>query len=354
MSSASPKPAISLDQLVALNEEIASLVRAGVPLDQGLSLLGADMPGRLGQFATQLSAEIARGEPLDKILADSSSHLPRIYRAVVEAGIAAGRLPAALESLAGSLRRLAETRRSVALTFIYPLVLLCFAWGLFAFSAAHLAPAVANAFYYHRVAGGGLVRFIAHIGESARFWGPLGPAIFIVLAIAWWFVSGGARVVEGGRATVSFGWVPWMGSMQRLSRIAVFVELLKLLVEKRMPLDQAVELAAEAAGDDALIAAARQWAEDIRFGRLELADDLPGLPPLLRWLIAGGQRNEALLPALRHAADDYQRRAQDHAEIGRVLLPVFVTCCISGLIVVTYTMLLLGPYFYLLRALAAP
>ena len=37
--------------------------------------------------------------------------LPRIYRAVVEAGTAAGRLPAALESLAGSLRRLAETRR---------------------------------------------------------------------------------------------------------------------------------------------------------------------------------------------------------------------------------------------------
>ena len=57
---------------------------------------------------------------------------------------------------------------------------------------------------------------------------------------------------------------------------------------------------------------------------------MPGLPPLLSWLIAGGQRNDTLLPALRHAADDYQRRAQYQAELSRVMLPVFVTCSISA------------------------
>ena len=50
------KPVITLDQLIALNDEIAALVRAGVPLDRGLRSLGEDLPGRLGRFARQLSA----------------------------------------------------------------------------------------------------------------------------------------------------------------------------------------------------------------------------------------------------------------------------------------------------------
>src|SRR5262249_24254537 len=118
--------------------------------------------------------------------------------------------------------------------------------------------------------------------------------------------------------------------------------------------DQAIELAAEASGDPTLIAGAAQWAGAIRRGESGPADGIAGLPPLLRWLIAGGQRNEALLPALRPAADDYTRRAQEQAELGRVLLPIFVTVCISGMIVAAYTVMLLGPYFYLLRGLARP
>lgn len=354
MTSPSSKPAITLDQLIALNEEIASLVRAGVPLDQGLRALGADLPGRLGRFATELSGQIARGESLTAALADSGPRLPRVYRAVVEAGTAGGRLPAALESLAGSLRRLAETRRTVASTFIYPVLLLCFAWGLFAFAVDRLLPVVANTFYVQRLSGGHFLGFLAHLGQTARYWGPLGPAVIIALAVSWWLVSGGASVVEGRRAAICFRWVPWMWSMQRLSRTAVFAELLALLVEHRVPMDQAVTLAAEASGDNALIAAARQWADNIRQGRTRPADGVPGLPPLLRWLIAGGQRNEVLLPALRQAADDYRRRVQDKAEMGRVLLPVFVTCFVSGLIVAAYAMCLLAPYFYLLHGLAKP
>ena len=59
-----------------------------------------------------------------------------------------------------------------------------------------------------------------------------------------------------------------------------------------------------------------------------------------------------MLPALRHAADDYQRRAQYQAELSRVMLPVFVTCAISGVIVVAYAFVLLAPYFHVLRSLA--
>jgi type II secretory pathway component PulF len=119
-------------------------------------------------------------------------------------------------------------------------------------------------------------------------------------------------------------------------------------------MDQAVELAAEASDDKKTIASAKHWADAIRRGETGRADSVPGLPPLLRWLISGGQRNEALLPALQQAADEYRRRTEEQAEMGRVLLPIFVTVFVSGLIVVSYALVLLGPYFYLLQGLAKP
>ena len=133
------------------------------------------------------------------------------------------------------------------------------------------------------------------------------------------------------------------------------VRRLKLLVENRVPLDQAVVLAAEAAGDEALTAATLHWAEDRR-GQAGPSSGCRGLPPLLSaGRSAGGQRNEALLPcALAMPPTTIASCAQDRAEIGRGAAAGLVTVCVSGLIVLAYTMLLLGPYFYLLRTLARP
>ena len=43
---------ISIDELAALNDEIAALVRAGVPLDRGLLGAGGDLPGGLGRITS--------------------------------------------------------------------------------------------------------------------------------------------------------------------------------------------------------------------------------------------------------------------------------------------------------------
>ena len=57
---------ISLDDLVALNEEMAALVRAGVPLDAGMADLGYDLPGKLGGLASQIGERLNQGESLPR------------------------------------------------------------------------------------------------------------------------------------------------------------------------------------------------------------------------------------------------------------------------------------------------
>jgi type II secretory pathway component PulF len=348
MSSPSSNPAITLDQLIALNDEIASLVRAGVPLERGLADMGRDMPGGLGDYAAMLSDRIGRGESLAEVVGQTDGRLPKIYRAVVEAGISAGRLPAALESLAGSMRRIVEIRRSVVGALLYPCVMLIFVWAFFAFFTAVLAPIMLRAFESLGVPGVSFFKSLAWFGRSVWIWGPLGPLVLVILAAIWWRGTTQAAVAGPSRAMRLFGWIPWLGGSLRWSRTAAFAEILALLLENGMPMDQAVLMAGDASGDPELIKASHGLAAALQRGGTVSS----GLPPLLDWLLVGGLNQTALLPALHNAARCYQRRAQHQADLARMLLPVLAAIGISGAAALCYALVLFVPYTTMLRSLA--
>jgi general secretion pathway protein F len=355
MSSTPSQPAaISLDELIALNDEIAALVRAGVPLDRGLAALGSDMPGRLGRFAAVLGERTARGESLQAALAEPAAKLPPAYRAVVVAGVRAGRLPAALESLAGSIRRLAETRRSVAAGSLYSLFVLVLVWVFFAFFTVKLAPKLLYTFQALGIRASAAFAPLAWCGRWADVWGPLGPAVLVLAGGLWWYCSTRASVAGRGWANRLLGLFPWLGSTLRLSRIATFVEILTLLVENDVPLADAVLLAGEASGDARLLPAAKKMAAALRSGAALRSADIPPhtLPPLLVWLMAGTHSRPVLLSALRRTADAYHRRAQHQADLARVFLPVVFTVGIGGTATLLYALALFVPYTTMLKELA--
>jgi general secretion pathway protein F len=91
---------ITIDQLLALNAEIAALTRAGVPLERGLLIASRELRGRLGKIAGTLGRRLSRGEGLVEALEGEGRSIPPLYRAVVEAGARSGQLPVALEGMA--------------------------------------------------------------------------------------------------------------------------------------------------------------------------------------------------------------------------------------------------------------
>jgi general secretion pathway protein F len=352
----SPLGPISLDQLVALNDEIAALVRAGVPLEEGLAELGADMPGRLGTLMTRLAKETGRGKPLGEVLADPSAQLPPVYRAVVEAGLRAGRLPAALESVAGSIRRLAQMHRSVAIASLYPAIVLILACVLFAVFTAWIAPRMATASEYFQTPGRVFIVTLASWGRSAIYWGPAVPVLVVLLGAVGVCFSRRAVMFDSSRAKFSLLWLPWLGPMLRWSHAAIFTDLLATLVEHRVPLHEAILLAGNACGDPATLRAAQPLAAALeRGGTIQTAlvvSEEHALPPLLEWLIQGVQGQESMVSALKHAAETYRSRAQYQAELAQVVFPVVLTVAIGGTVTLLYLLSVLGPYIAILWGLS--
>jgi general secretion pathway protein F len=115
---------ISIDHFIALNDELAAIVRAGLPLERSLHEVARDIPGTLGDTVQILATRLGRGETLPQALSAERERFPGVYRAVVEAGLKAGRLSAALEGLAAFARSYAEVPRAVGQALLYPLIVL--------------------------------------------------------------------------------------------------------------------------------------------------------------------------------------------------------------------------------------
>lgn len=351
------RSAITLDQLVALNDEMAGLARAGVPLEKGLIHVGADLPGRLGRITTQLGQRMEAGEELAHALAADAS-LPPAYRAIVAAGMRSGRLAVALEGMSSLIRRTSETRRLVTASLAYPLMVLLVAYGLLVFTTVKCFPVIESA-YSDLARQGRPLELVKWFVETLPFWGPKLPLLLVVVLPAWWVLSRRAWAVEGGRRGRKKRWFseryPTVGNLLFSGRMATFAETLALLIEHDVPLDEAVGLSADACGDRRLRDSGRQLAEQLQRGeRISDVSALGGIPPVLAWLLVGSAGRGQMISALRRAADSYRRRAEWMTRWLSVYLPIWLTTAIGGTAAVLYAVAVIGPWSQILFELGQP
>jgi general secretion pathway protein F len=333
---------VSIDQFIALNDELAALVRAGLPMERGLRDLGRDIPGALGDTVQVLATRLSHGESLPQALAAERHRFPGVYRAVVEAGLKAGRLSAALEGLASFARSYADLRRAIGMAVLYPLIVLTLAYGLLLFFVLAIVPRFLETYSLFRVPTHNVV---AWLRESLPYWGPFPPVLLLLVAV-WWIRSGRVMVLQPAWASRMVGWLPWLRGILANSRAACFSELLALLVEHEVPLPEAITLAAEATADDAIVSSAREIAAGIERG-----DSVTGavqaataFPPMLRWLMVTGLQRGALVKALRHAAETYRELALHHANLVKQLLPVVFLLGVGATSAFVYCLSVFEPF----------
>ncbi len=102
---------VSVDQLIALCDEMRALAGSGVPLERGLLLTASELPGQLGRIASEIGQRGEAGQSLEQILEGDRLQMPDVLRSMILAGIRSGDLTTALEGMATTARRMAELRR---------------------------------------------------------------------------------------------------------------------------------------------------------------------------------------------------------------------------------------------------
>ena len=347
---------ITLDQFIALNDELAALVRAGVPLERGLIEAGRDLQGRLGAISTELGHRMGEGMRLPEAIEASGGRMPDVYRAVVEAGVRSGRLSQALEGMASIAKGYAEARRAVGMALFYPLIVSCLAYALAVFFVTAITPRFISALQGLGLPPIRALGFLERLGDTAIYWAPI-PPILLGLAALRWAWSGRSVVLEGGAFGRLLNKIPLVGSMIGSYRAASFTGLLSLLIEHRVPLDEAIRLAGEASADREFRDSAGRFADSIRRGGTP--DDAPSrtsgaFPPLLSWMLTVGHRQGDLPRALEQLALTYRLRARSRADLLKLALPSLCLMVLGVGAVLVYALMLFIPLLNLYDELALP
>lgn len=344
-----PIHATTVDDLLALNDEIRAIARSGIPLEHGLKAISQDTTGQLHRLLAAISDRMERGESLATILKEPDLSLPPVYCAVVAAGVRCGRLPAALESLSRSVKRAAELRRTLLIAFAYPVMLLLFATTIFVFTWQVLFPVLKRSMVIMLEAQlPNWMQWLQWTSEQGHWW----------LVVLWSlvFVLGGTWFIRSRRASrFATGWRRWpsIGTVNAAGRVATFAEILALLVEQQVPLPESLYLAGVSCGDRRIGIAAANLAERIRSG--EVAGPTPrGMPPLLSWLILTNASSRQLVHALRQTAEAQREYAVRVSLFLGLYLPIVLSAIVGAVLAVYYGILVLSPFIYLLYELGKP
>jgi type II secretory pathway component PulF len=342
---------ISLDQLIALNDEILALTRAGMPLERGLVETGADLPGRLRTVTSALGERMSQGETLTEALGSVDAGVPPVYRAVVEAGVRSGKLPFALEGLATFARGYAEARRLIGLALLYPLIVLVVAFSLFQFILTYVFPKFEVMMLDMGIPLPPVLRFAIVFGQWVLRFSLLFP-LGLVILLGLWLSTRRAVSLQRGRSGGLLRWVPWMGRLMAGFEAASFADLLALLVEHGVPYPEALRLA----GDASMARSSHDVAAAIERGdrpaaALRIRSDFP---PLLRWVIATGPLQGDLVSALRQMGRRYRSDARFQADKMRILLPTILLLAIGATTTALYAVAVFGPLSTLWTSLSLP
>lgn len=341
--------AITVEELLALNDELRSLAKAGVPLEPGLRAVGSDLPGRLGRLADELSKRLERGESLETVLQDSQLNLPPVFCAVVAAGVRSGRLAAALESLSVSIRRTIELRRMMIVGAIYPAIVLLIATALFTFTWTKLFPvirSVAPDLIDHEMPA--WFRWLTWSVDHSGAWLFAGWVIIVLGGITWWFRSRGAAYFGVSR----WQWLSF-DAVATAGRSASFAEILALLIEHQVPIAEALSLAGAASSDHRVEGAARSLADRVRSGTV-VGPAPRGLPPLMCWLILTSAPSVQVVKTLRQYAETLRERAQQASLFLGIYLPIFLSAAVGAVVAAYYVLLVMAPFYFLLYQLSQP
>jgi type IV pilus assembly protein PilC len=141
------QPKVKANDFLLFNQQLAALVRAGIPILQGISMLRKRAASaRLRAVLGDVEDQIRGGAALSQAFASQGSIFPRIYTASILAGERSGALDEVLLRYVTYMRRNVALRRKIRGALAYPLFLLFASGCMVTFLTVYVVPRMSDLF----------------------------------------------------------------------------------------------------------------------------------------------------------------------------------------------------------------
>jgi general secretion pathway protein F len=295
-------------QLALLTRQLATLLKAGLPIDEALGALAEQNDDtRSRTLVVGLRSRVMEGASLATALADAPESFPEIYRASIAAGEQSGRLDQVLARLADYSEAREALNQKVWAALAYPLLLSIVAVAIVAGLLAYVVPQIVGVFVQMHQTLPWPTRALIALSDFVKGWGWLLLIVIIVAAI------GGRLALRAQQ--VRAAWhrfvlrLPLVGRLTRAANTARCTRTLALLTASAVPLLDSLQIAAQVMPNLPMRESVRRAALKVREGSSfsRSLEDSGYFPPVALRLIASGERAGELEHMLEEAANQQQR-----------------------------------------------
>ncbi|MBE0603526.1 MAG: type II secretion system F family protein [Deltaproteobacteria bacterium] len=333
--------AVTQKELAVFTRQFATMIDAGLPLVQGLDILGAQQENAsFKKVLVKVKEDVESGSTF----ADALSKHPKVFDALfvnlVAAGEVGGILDTILSRLADHIEKAMKLAKKIKGAMVYPSTIMAVALIVTVVLLVWVIPIFAKMFTDFGGALPAPTAFVMKISEVTRKYF----LVFIVAA----FASGAAFkwyiAQESGRRN----WdrfllrVPVVGSLLQRIAVARFSRTLGTMVSSGVPILESMDIVAKTAGNKIIEEAIVKARGAISEGKT-IAEPLAEsnvFPPMVTQMVAVGEATGALDVMLNKIADFYDDEVDSAVEaltsLLEPMLMIFLGVVIGGLVIAMY------------------
>ncbi|MBV1921788.1 MAG: type II secretion system inner membrane protein GspF [Pseudomonadales bacterium] len=309
---ASNKGTISASDLALLTRQLATLLQAGIPLEETLKAVSkqSEKPKVISMMMA-IRSKVVEGHSLAQALTEYPKAFPDLYRATVAAGEHSGHLDLVLEQLADYTESRYQTRKKIQGAMIYPVVLVIFSILIVVGMLTFVVPKIVGIFEGSDQELPALTQAMISSSEFLQsWWWALG---LLITAAVMAFQKAMQNEKFKYKVHVKILKVPLIGKINRGFNAARVISTLSILSKSGVPLVEALRISGQVSGNLCIREAVIEGAEKLKEGAtlFNSLDQSGYFPPMMMQMVASGESSGELDSMLGRAADNQERELED-------------------------------------------
>jgi len=335
------RPKIPTDLLLIFCQELAALLKAGLPLVQSLDVMLERQ--RHPVFRRSLEAvrdRVKSGTALSEAFRAERDLYPPMLSASLIAGERTGNLEGVLRRLAQYLRLNLSLKKKAISASVYPLMLFAMMFVLVSILVLIVIPKFQDFYKDFNVELPLITRLLMSFSTtmaSNAVWIFLVVVVLLFAAASWLRREGSGVILDRFLFRV-----PYIGPLMRMYATSQLARTLAALLSGGLPLVNAMEVAAASVGNRAMAAAVAAATPQIREGRslTSALESTQVLDNLALEMVKVGEQTGALADMLNAVADFYDEEIETRmAAVLALIEPIMLVCMaviVAGMLLAFY------------------
>lgn len=333
---------VKAKDVAIFTRQLASMIKAGVPLLQAFDIVGRGNPNpAVNKLINDIRTDIETGTSMSAAFRKRPQHFDSLYCNMIAAGEAAGILDQMLERLALYMEKVENIKSKIKRALMYPIAVFVVAFLVISVIMLFVIPSFKEVFSSF---GAELPLPTQLVIAMSEFFIDYWWAIFGGIGIGLWLFMRAWKSSPAIQMTMDrlMLRLPVMGDLVRKSVIARWTRTMSTMFAAGVPLVEALESVGGAAGNVVYSSATQRIQQEVATGTsLTTAMINTNIfPPMVIQMSAVGEESGAIDHMLGKAAEFYEEEVDDMAAgLSSLMEPVIIVVLgtlIGGIVVAMY------------------